>query len=172
MTEQTISIEIQLSPLVKKLLKRANDQPYPKRSTAGSAGFDVMAAIEQNTIIEVGERQLIPSGLFLKMPDGLVADVRPRSGLALKQGLTLLNTPGTIDSDYRGEIGVIMINHGKEAVTIEPLARVAQIVFLTLPKINMDITTDLSKNNHKDDNVITNSTALPLRGTGGFGSTG
>ncbi len=152
-------IEIKLSPLIKKLLQAKGATPYPARATAGSAGFDLMAAINESMVIAPGERKLIPTGVFLKMPQDMVADVRPRSGLALKHGLTVLNTPGTIDSDYRGEIGVVLINHGNAAATIDPMMRVAQMVFLSLPAVDLVEIVDFADEDNK-------------RGTGGFGSTG
>ena len=137
-------------------------QDYPTRATAGSAGFDLMAAVVDKKTIAPGQRMLIPTGIFLRMPQHLVADVRPRSGLALKHGLTVLNTPGTIDSDYRGEIGVVLINHGDAPFVVEPLARIAQLVFLTLPAVDVVEIVDFA-DEHNEHNE---------RKSGGFGSTG
>ena len=133
---------------------------YPRRATAGSAGFDLMAVLTESVTLGVGERLLVPTGIFLRMPPHMVADVRPRSGLALKQGLTVLNSPGTIDSDYRGEVGVILINHGQAPTTITPAMRIAQLVFLSLPTVDLVEVVDIA------DQDGPNS-----RGTGGFGST-
>ncbi|MDI9314499.1 MAG: dUTP diphosphatase [Hydrotalea sp.] len=163
-------IEIKLSPTIKQLLSAAanNDQAhgainYPARATMGSAGFDLMAAITEKIIITPAQRMLIPTGVFLRMPRHMVADVRPRSGLALKHGITVLNTPGTIDSDYRGEVGVVLVNHGDAPFVVEPLARVAQMVFLTLPTVDMVEIVDFADNGDDEANQ---------RKTGGFGSTG
>ncbi len=132
-------------------------------ATAGSAGFDLPAAkseIGTGWTLEPGERMLIPTGLFFAIPEGYEGQVRPRSGLALNDGLTVLNAPGTIDSDYRGEVGVILINLGHETVNIQPGDRIAQIVFARVAT-----TDDL-------DLTLTNSLDETLRGEGGFGSTG
>ena len=104
------------------------DFPLPERKTAGSVGADLQAAIIDPVVIEPGESKLIPCGIAIALPEGYEAQARPRSGLALKHQVTVLNSPGTIDSDYRGEIRVILINHGKRAFTVEPLMRIAQIV--------------------------------------------
>ena len=104
------------------------DFPLPERKTVGSAGADLQAAIIDPVVIEPGESKLIPCGIAIALPEGYEAQARPRSGLALKHQVTVLNSPGTIDSDYRGEIRVILINHGKRAFTVEPLMRIAQIV--------------------------------------------
>ena len=111
---------------VKIINKSKND--LPKYTTIGSAGMDIRANIEVPIDILPMNRRLIPTGLFIQLPLGYEAQVRPRSGLALKQGLTVLNTPGTIDSDYRGEIGVILINLSNEVQSINPGDRIAQIV--------------------------------------------
>ena len=153
------TIELKLSPAIKQLLATQGIKNYPSRATDGSAGFDLMAAVAQQIVIAPHGRALVPTGIFLRMPRHMVADVRPRSGLALKHGMTVLNSPGTIDSDYRGEIGVVLINHGDEPFIVEPLARVAQVVFLTLPAIAMVEIVDFAS----EDNE---------RKEGGFGSTG
>lgn len=100
----------------------------PAQATAGAAGFDLTAAIAATILIPPGGRALIPTGLKLALPDGVEAQVRPRSGLALKHGVTVLNAPGTIDSDYRGEVGVILINHGQAPFAVSRGDRVAQLV--------------------------------------------
>ena len=111
---------------VKIINKSKND--LPKYTTIGSAGMDIRANIEAPVDIPPMNRRLIPTGLYIQLPLGYEAQVRPRSGLALKQGLTVLNTPGTIDADYRGEIGVILINLSNEVQSINPGDRIAQIV--------------------------------------------
>jgi dUTP pyrophosphatase len=122
-----------------------------------SAGCDIMAAIDEPITLCAGEWRLIPSGFSLDIPIGVEVQVRPRSGLALKHGVTVLNAPGTIDSDYRGEVGVILINHGNAAFVIEPMMRIAQIVFAR----------------HLTARFIpTESVGETSRGTKGFGSTG
>ncbi|HET9929810.1 MAG TPA: dUTP diphosphatase [Polyangiaceae bacterium] len=100
----------------------------PSYRTAGSAGLDLEAALEAAVVLAPGERRLIPTGLCMEIPAGFEGQVRPRSGLALKHGIGMVNAPGTIDSDYRGEIGVLLINHGHEPFAITPGARIAQLV--------------------------------------------
>lgn len=132
------------------------DLPLPARQTAGSAGYDVASA-EPDFQLAPGERRAVATGLVFELPDGLEMQVRPRSGLALKYGLTLPNAPGTIDSDYRGELKIIMQNGGTDPVTIKRGDRIAQLIFATYaaPEI---VAQD-----------VLNETA---RGAGGFGSTG
>lgn len=129
----------------------------PAYETAGSAGLDLRADVPQALTLAPLERTLVPTGLFIELPDGYEAQVRPRSGLALKKGLTLLNTPGTIDSDYRGEIKCIVINLSDTPQTIEPGERIAQMVVARYEKIQWQSVTNLSESH---------------RGSGGFGSTG
>lgn len=129
----------------------------PVYSTEGSSGADLFAAVEEDITIKPRERKLIPSGIKLEIPEGYEAQIRPRSGLAIKYGITLVNTPGTIDSDYRGEIKVIMINLGEEDFTIKRGDRIAQMVIA--PVIKADFIFGTSLNETK-------------RGSGGFGSTG
>lgn len=104
-----------------------HELPTPKRSTGGSAGYDLMSS--EKLTVWPGQWKLVPTGFGLKMPPGVEAQVRPRSGLALKRGVTVLNAPGTIDSDYKLEVGVILINHGEREFHIEPGDRIAQLVF-------------------------------------------
>ena len=146
-----------MKEILVKTLKNAEGLYPLKKATENSAGFDLVAAIDKRIIIAPSQSALIPSGFSLEMPEDLEAQVRPRSGLALKNLITVLNSPGTIDSDYRGEICVILINHSKEIFTVERGMRIAQIIFMQLPKIKI-----------KDVDSI-NSTK---RGVGGFGSTG
>ena len=131
--------------------------PLPKYETLGASGMDIRADIETMIEIEPLGRVLIKTGLYLEMENGLECQVRPRSGLALKKGLSVLNTPGTIDADYRGEIGVILVNLSNVAVSIEDGERVAQLVFCRVEHVSLTEVT-----------VLTDSE----RGAGGFGSTG
>jgi len=133
------------------------DLPAPARATAQSAGFDLRACIEDRLELAPGARALVPSGIAIALPPGFEAQVRPRSGLAVKHGLTMLNSPGTIDADYRGEIRVVLVNHGQTAVTIDRGDRIAQLVVLQLPAVQFAETDDLPPTD---------------RGSGGFGHTG
>lgn len=135
----------------------AKDLPLPSYGTIQSAGLDLCAAIDHPIILNPGERKLIPSGIALSLPNGFEAQIRPRSGLALKSGVTVLNAPGTIDSDYRGEIMGIMINLGQEPFTFTRGMRFAQLV------IAPHCTASLIKVEELDDTI---------RGSGRFGSTG
>lgn len=134
-----------------------NDLPVPSRATAGSSGVDLRACIDESIELGPGERRLIPTGLSMALPGGYEAQVRPRSGLALETGLTMLNTPGTIDADYRGEIAVIAVNLGNAPVTIRRGDRIAQMVVQRLPEIELVEVEELPGS---------------LRGEGGFGSSG
>lgn len=134
-----------------------DDRSLPRYQTDGAAGMDLHAAIDYAILLAPGERRAIPTGLILEIPSGYEGQIRPRSGLALKHGVTVLNAPGTIDSDYRGEVAVILINHGTEPFTIERGDRVAQIVFAPVVRAEL---------------VETSETSETHRGIGGFGSTG
>ena len=105
-----------------------SNNPLPEFATLDSAGMDLRAHLEAYVTLQPGDRRLIPTGLHIALPQGLEAQVRPRSGLAFKHGITVLNSPGTIDADYRGDVGVILINHGQEAFTVAPGDRIAQLV--------------------------------------------
>ncbi|MCC5924072.1 MAG: dUTP diphosphatase [Crocinitomicaceae bacterium] len=129
----------------------------PNYETMFSAGLDIRACVDVPYTLQPLERTLIKTGLFLEIPAGFEAQVRPRSGLALKKGITVLNAPGTIDADYRGEVGVILINLSKQPFVIEDGDRIAQLVFARVEQAEWMITNDLSKTE---------------RGQGGFGSTG
>ena len=129
----------------------------PSYATPGSAGADLLAAIPENHIIHPGKRALIPTGIRMALPEGYEAQVRPRSGLALKHGITCLNSPGTIDADYRGEVGVILINHGEEDFTVTRGMRIAQMLIAPVIQADWDEMEDLPETE---------------RGEGGFGSTG
>jgi dUTP pyrophosphatase len=132
------------------------DLPLPSRRTAGSAGFDLSSA-EPDFVLAPGERRLVATGLAIELPAGVEGQVRPRSGLALKHGLTMPNAPGTIDSDYRGELKVILQNGGAEPVTIVRGDRIAQVVFARYETPDLVDATELAESH---------------RGAGGFGSTG
>lgn len=129
----------------------------PTYATDKSAGMDLSAALEEAIELDSGERALVPTGLAIALPDGFEAQIRPRSGLALKHGVTVLNSPGTIDADYRGEIKVILINHGKEPFIIERGMRIAQMVVERYETVAWDVVESLEESD---------------RGEGGFGSTG
>jgi dUTP pyrophosphatase len=133
----------------------------PTYSTKGSAGFDIRANIENPITLMPLERVLIPTGLYLEIPEGYEAQVRPRSGLALKKGLTVLNSPGTIDSDYRGEVGVVIVNLSNYIQTIAPETRIAQIVFAKYSKATLIPVL-----------VFDSDDSLNERRDKGFGSTG
>jgi dUTP pyrophosphatase len=139
-----------------KIINKSS-HPTPQYETSGSAGMDLRANIEASAALNSLERTLIPTGLFIELPVGYEAQIRPRSGLAIKKGLTLVNTPGTIDSDYRGEIKVIVVNLSKETQTIEPGERIAQMVIARYEQIQWQEVEALSETE---------------RGAGGFGSTG
>jgi len=138
-------------------IRNISNNPLPAYATTGASGVDLRAFLNEPIIIKSLERILVPTGLFLEIPIGWEAQVRPRSGLALKQGLTCLNTPGTIDSDYRGEVKVIIINLGEEAQTIRPGDRIAQMVFQQVQQVEWNASETLLESE---------------RGEGGFGHTG
>jgi len=138
-------------------LPHAADLPLPAYATAQSAGMDLLAAVEGEVTLGPGERRLIPSGLAIALPAGYEAQVRPRSGLALKHGVTCLNTPGTIDADYRGEIGVILVNLGQAPFTVARGSRIAQLVVAAVARAAWRPVEGLEES---------------ARGDGGFGSTG
>ncbi len=133
------------------------DLPLPAYATAQSAGLDLMAAIEGEVVLSPGARQLIPTGLAIALPAGFEAQVRPRSGLALKHGITVLNSPGTIDADYRGEVKVLLVNHGAEPFTLKRGDRIAQMVVAPVTRIAWNVVAALDETE---------------RGAGGYGSTG
>ena len=131
--------------------------PLPAYQTSGSAGLDLCAALLAAVRIEPGERRLIPTGLVFEIPPGFEGQVRPRSGLALKFGISIVNSPGTIDSDFRGEVGIVLINHGAEPYLVEPLSRIAQIVIARVEQVEI---------------VEVEALTETSRGAGGYGSTG
>jgi len=145
---------VRIQPLHTELGKAI---PYPARMSSGAAGFDLAAAIDSTQVLKPGERLLVPCGFSMTMPEGLEAQLRPRSGLALRHGVTLLNAPATIDADYRGQVQVLLINLGSEPFVIERGSRIAQMVFASTTVPALDVVASL------DDTG---------RGHGGFGSTG
>ena len=132
-------------------------QPLPKYATPQSAGMDLRANIEEAFTLKPLERKLVPTGLFISLPEGYEAQVRPRSGLALKHGITVLNTPGTVDADYRGEVGVVLVNLSNEPFTVEPGERIAQMVIAK---------------HEQADFVVVDELDETERGAGGYGHTG
>ena len=142
-----------------KRLPHGEGLPLPSYQSKHAAGLDIVAGVPEAEPVELlpGERALIPTGLALELPPGYEAQVRPRSGLALKHGVTLLNSPGTIDSDYRGELMVIMINHGTEPFLVRRGDRVAQLVIAPVASVEI---------------VAVEALGATVRGRGGFGSTG
>jgi len=144
--------------MVKVLIKKLNSKvQLPKYKTDGSSGMDLMAFIEDSINIKPQESALIPTGISIAIPEDTEVQIRPRSGLAVKSSISVLNTPGTIDSDYRGEIKIILFNHSKEEFIINNNDRVAQMILMPIIKAEFEEVEDLPKT---------------LRGSGGFGSTG
>jgi|TARA_B100000780_G_scaffold264122_1_gene218530 dUTP pyrophosphatase len=139
---------------IKKLSPSAS---IPKYETLGSSGMDIAAHLENKIVINPGEKALVSTGFAIAIPRGYEVQIRPRSGLAVKKNITVLNTPGTIDADYRGEIKVILINHGKEQFVIENGERIAQMVVCPVIQANLEEVKELNETD---------------RGAGGFGSTG
>jgi len=134
-----------------------SQHPLPEYATISSAGVDLRANLEIPIIIHPGQREVIPTGLFIELPEGTEAQIRPRSGLAFKHGITVLNSPGTIDADYRGELKIILINHSNTAFTINNGERIAQMVIAKYERVNFVESTQLSETQ---------------RGEGGFGHSG
>ncbi|WP_025885969.1 dUTP diphosphatase [Asaia prunellae] len=148
-----------MSPLPVELVRlpHAEGLDLPHYASSGAAGMDLLAAIDSDQVVKPGDRALIPTGLKIGLPAGYELQIRPRSGLALKHGITLPNTPGTIDEDYRGEIGVIILNTGKEDFVISRGMRIAQAVLAPVIRLTWVEVSELDET---------------TRGTGGFGSTG
>ncbi|MEP0006466.1 MAG: dUTP diphosphatase [Balneola sp.] len=146
-----------MNSILFKKLPHAKDLPLPEYESKSAAGMDIRAALETPVTLKPGERTLIPTGLQMSIPDGFEAQIRPRSGLAIRNGITMLNSPGTIDADYRGEVKVIAINHSNEAFTVEHGDRIAQMVIAPVTQFPVKEVNDLSSTD---------------RGEGGFGSTG
>ena len=144
--------------MIKVLVKKLNPKAeLPKYKTEGSSGMDLMALIEKSITIKSQNSALIPTGLSIAIPEDMEVQIRPRSGLAAKSNISVLNTPGTIDSDYRGEIKIILFNHGKEEFTVNNNDRIAQMVLMPVLKAEFKEVEELPKT---------------VRGSGGFGSTG
>ena len=139
-----------------KIVNKSNNE-LPDYSTEMSAGMDLRANLNESIILKPLERKLVPTGLFIELPQGFEAQIRPRSGLALKKGITILNTPGTIDADYRGEIGIILINLSNENFVIENGERICQMIIAAHETVNWNLVETLEETD---------------RGAGGFGHTG
>ena len=150
MAVETIQVELRRKP-------GTEDVPLPDYKSEHASGMDVCAAVEEPVRISPGEIRLIPTGLYIAVPPGYEAQVRPRSGLALKHGITIVNTPGTIDSDYRGEVGIIIGNVGREPFVVESGTRIAQLVIQSVVRAEWMVCDELSETRRND---------------GGFGSTG
>ena len=140
-----------------KRIRQGSTNPLPGYMTSHAAGMDLYADLAEDIMLVPGGRALIPTGIAIALPDGYEAQVRPRSGLALKHGISLVNSPGTIDTDYRGEIGVIVINHGSEPFALRNGERIAQLVFAPFARATLQEVVDLGETG---------------RGEGGFGHTG
>jgi len=140
-----------------KRLPNNQDLPLPKYMSDLAAGMDLYAAVENDLIIPSNEWKLVPTGIAISLPEGYEAQVRPRSGLALKQGVSILNTPGTVDADYRGEVGIILMNHSKGDIVIKRGDRIAQMIINEIVRIEFEEVTELTETK---------------RGAGGFGHTG
>jgi len=138
-------------------LGHAAGLPLPGRASAGSAGLDLRAAVTERTVLQPGERILVPTGLVLEIPPGFEGQIRPRSGLAIRHGVTVVNAPGTVDSDYRGEVAVALVNLGAEPFAIARGDRIAQLVVARVEAVELEEVGELGDSD---------------RGDGGFGSTG
>ena len=134
-----------------------SSNPLPEYSTSSSAGMDIRANLEEDVVLKPLERKLIPTGLYMELPEGFEAQIRPRSGLAIKKGISVLNTPGTIDADYRGEIGIILVNLSNETFVVEHGERICQMVINKVEQITWEQAESLEESE---------------RGAGGFGHTG
>lgn len=149
-------VNLKTNQMIVKVVNKSNN-PLPEYSTEHSAGMDLRANISEPIVLKTLERVLVPTGLFIELPVGFEAQIRPRSGLALKKGITVLNTPGTIDADYRGEIGIILINLSNEEFVIQHGERICQMVIAKHEHIGWDAVELLEETD---------------RGAGGFGHTG
>jgi len=144
--------------MVKVLIKKLNEKvELPEYKTTGSSGLDLTAFIEKKIIIMPGKNALVPTGISIAIPEDTEVQIRPRSGLAAKNNISVLNTPGTIDSDYRGEIKVILFNYGDKEFTVNNNDRIAQMILMPILKVDFEIVETLPET---------------IRGSGGFGSTG
>ena len=148
------------APTIQVRVANTGSDALPAYATPQSAGLDLRARLDGSVVLQPGERRLVPTALHIELPDGFEAQVRPRSGLAYTHGITVLNSPGTIDADYRGEIGVLLIHHGQEPFTLEPGERIAQLVVAAYARV------EWSSVEQPEDLAITD------RGAGGFGHTG
>jgi dUTP pyrophosphatase len=148
-----------MSPVQLRVLRLPHgaDLPLPAYQSAQAAGLDLVAAVFTDVVLQPGQRAAIPTGIVIALPEGFEAQVRPRSGLALRHGITVLNTPGTVDSDYRGEVQVILVNLGQEAFAVTRGARIAQLVIAPVSRADIFCVQNLDETG---------------RGAGGFGSTG
>ena len=146
--------------MVLKIYRISKKNPLPRYMTADASGIDLMASLESPIEIRAGEFARIPTGIIISMPSGYEAQIRPRSGLAFKHGVTLLNAPGTIDADYRGEIGILLINHGKESFTVTSGMRIAQMVIARVQNVLIEEAVSIEELDRTD------------RASGGFGHTG
>lgn len=149
-------MQIPLAVTVRRL-PNGRDLPLPTYETGAAAGMDLVAAVENDLVLEPGARALVPTGIQVALPAGFDGQIRPRSGLALRHGVTVLNTPGTIDADYRGEIGVVLVNLGQASFTVTRGMRIAQLVVAPVAKVGWREVEALPESG---------------RGAGGFGSTG
>jgi dUTP pyrophosphatase len=140
-----------------KVLPHGKGLPLPKYMSDHAAGMDLYAAVESEIVVKPGEWRLVPTGFVMAIPEGYEAQVRPRSGLALKQGVSVLNTPGTVDADYRGEVGVILMNHSKQDLVVKRGDRIAQMIINKIERAEIEEVAELTDTE---------------RGAGGFGSTG
>jgi dUTP pyrophosphatase len=147
-----LAVKIQL-----KRLPGNNDVNAPQKMSSMASGYDLYASLQETFTLQPGDRALIPTGFAISMPEGMEAQIRPRSGLAYKHGITVLNSPGTIDADYRGEIKVLLINLGQQPFAIEANERIAQMVFQEVPAVEFQEVAELTDT---------------VRGQGGFGHTG
>ena len=150
MTSTAITIAV-------KRLAHGGDLPLPSYATKDAAGMDLLAAVSADLVLKPGKRAIVPTGISIALPSGYEAQVRPRSGLAAKNGVTVLNAPGTIDADYRGEVGVILVNHGDQDFTVTRGMRIAQMVIAPVSPALLHEVAELPDT---------------ARGAGGFGSTG
>jgi len=146
----------QVDKLKVKIINKS-DNPLPAYATEGSSGMDLRADIAEDFVLQSLERRLVPTGLFIELPQGYEAQVRPRSGMAVKHGITCLNSPGTVDADYRGELKVVLVNLSNEPQTIHKGDRIAQIVFQKVEAVTLTEVEEIS---------------ATMRGEGGFGHTG
>lgn len=146
-----------MDPITVRFKKLRSDAIIPQYMTELAAGMDLCAAVDAPVVLIPGQRILIPTGLAMAIPPGYEGQVRPRSGLALKNGIALVNSPGTIDADYRGEVGIILINHGNEDVTVQHGDRIAQLVIAPVRRAFLEVVDDLDRTQ---------------RNAGGFGHTG